>query len=359
METINFSGLKYLITFHKLCGNSYFGASVDKNAKNLYLYRVISIVWNLLYIGYTLYCGYEYFWDNIESFNETKSNSSKLSIISILKMMGEAGYYVQTIVINILLIVRGNKILKLFRAQSFKFIDSESESKIGFRIVLIQLVLSLTSETAVVVSEIISSTKDFKLSKYLNHFILYFSNMITISSIISLIAYQSKIISIQFDNICENLSSENLPEMYQFMCRTNRFVKKFDSLISTVIFMNIFNNCIISIVYLSLIAVNDDLLLNMLCLTENLFLIITLCYSCDIIPKRIKKFTHEIQELLSFSTDLNQYLILIKMNLIKRKMGFTALGLMKINSETIISAFALILSYSVIITQTSHKYELY
>jgi hypothetical protein len=359
METINFSGLKYLITLHKLCGNSYFRASVEKNTKNLYLYRVISIVWNLIYIGFTLYCGYGFFWDNIKSFSEIESNSSRLSIISILRMMGEAGYYVQTLVINILLIVRGNKILKLFRAQSFKFIDSESERKIGFRIVLIQFVLCLTSETALVVLEIIYSAKDFKLSKFLKQFILYFSNMITISSIISLIAYESKVISIKFDNICENLSSENLPEMYLFMCRTNRFVKKFNSLISIVIFMNIFNNCILSIVYLSLIAVNDHLFLNIIALTENLFLIITLCYSCDIIPKRIKKFTHEIQELLSFSNDLNQQLMQIKIDFIKRKTGFTALGLIKINSETIISAYALILSYSIIIIQTSYKNELY
>jgi hypothetical protein len=29
--------------------------------------------------------------------------------------------------------VRGNKIIELFKAQSFKFIDSENERKIGFR----------------------------------------------------------------------------------------------------------------------------------------------------------------------------------------------------------------------------------
>ncbi len=76
---IPFSDLRYLTTFHKFCGNSYFGASVDKNIAKLN--RVISIAWNLIYIGFSLYCSFQFFSDSIKSFNEFALNSSKLSII--------------------------------------------------------------------------------------------------------------------------------------------------------------------------------------------------------------------------------------------------------------------------------------
>jgi hypothetical protein len=359
MNSIPFSGLRYLINFHKFCGISYFGASVDKNVNNMY--RVISIAWNLIYIGFTFYSGIQFFKDSIKSFNEIKSNSSKAPIISILNIIGVTGYYVQSFAINILIMIRGNKILGLIKAQSFKFIDSESERKIGFRIAFVQFFLLFTFETIYVVFEFIYSTEGFILSKFCSHLILYFSSQITISSIISLITYQSKIISIQFDKISDNFLPKDLSVIYQFICGINSFVKKFDSLISSVIFMNIFNSTIICIVYLCLTAVefNEKLLLYMISLTVNLILMTILCYSCDIIPKRIQNFSEEIQELLLFSknhsnsADLSLHLMQIKINFLKQEIGFTAFGLIKINSKTMLSVFALILSYSVVLIQTS------
>ncbi len=359
MNSIPFSGLRYLINFHKFCGISYFGASVDKNVNNIY--RVTSIAWNLIYIGLTFYSSIQFFTDNIKSFTEIKSNSSKSSIISILNIIGVTGYHVQIFAINILLMIRGNRILELIKAQSFKFIDSESERKIGFRIAFVQFVLLFTFEAIYVVFECIYSTEGFIVSKFFSNLIIYFSSLVTISSIISLIAYQSKIISIQIDKISDNFSPKDLSVIYQFICRINSFVKKFDSLISSVIFMNIFNSIIICIVYLCLTAVefNNKFPLYVINLTVNLVLIIILCYSCDIIPKRIQNFSEDIQELLLFSkiysnpVDLNQHLMQIKINFLKQEIGFTAFGLIKINSKTMLSVFALILSYSVVLIQTS------
>jgi hypothetical protein len=260
--------------------------------------------------------------------------------------------------------IRGNKFLNLFKDQSFNFIDSESERKTGFRIAFVQFFVLFTLETVSNILEFNSETEGFNILDFSIHNILYVSFMINITSIISLIAYQSKIVSIQIDRIYANFSPKNLPEIYQFICKTNRFVKKFDSLISSVIFMNLFNSSIICIAYLCLIAddLNDKYFVNFHSITslaENLFLIITLCYSCDIILTRIKKLTDEIQELFSrfhsSSNDLNQLLMQIKINFIKQEIGFTAFGLIKINSKTIISVFAVILSYSVVIIQTSYR----
>jgi hypothetical protein len=127
--------------------------------------------------------------------------------------------------------VRGNKILELFKAQSIEFIDSESERKIGFRIAFTQFILLFTLETIFAILEFIYSTEGFILSNYVINLIMYFSGMINISSIISLIAYKSKIISSQIDKLSDNFLPKDLSEIYRFICRTKRFVKKFDSLI--------------------------------------------------------------------------------------------------------------------------------
>jgi hypothetical protein len=87
--------------------------------------------------------------------------------------------------------------------------------------------------------------------------------------------------------------------------------------------MNIFNSSIICIAYLCLIVVefNNNLILRIMALIDNSFLIITLCYSCDIIPERINKFSDEIQKILSLNknyssySDLNQHLIQIKIRM--------------------------------------------
>jgi hypothetical protein len=255
--------------------------------------------------------------------------------------------------------IRGNKFVELFKAQSLEFIDSQNERKIGFCFAFIHFTLFFVSKTIFAVLEFIYSTEGFIVSEFFIHLILHFSVMINVSSIISLIAYESKIISKQIDNFSASFSLKSLPQVYRFICKTNKFVKKFDSLISFVIFINIFNSSIICVAYLCLIAVqfNNNVLLSIISLTENSLLIMILCYSCDIIPKRINHFLEEIQELLStsknfsFSIDLIQ----IKMNFILEDIGFTALGLIKINSKTIISVFAVILSYSVVIIQTSYE----
>jgi len=115
------------------------------------------------------------------------------------------------------------------------------------------------------------------------------------------------------------------------------------------IFMLIFNSIVICIAYLCLIKVevyDKNSILKIISLLENILLLITLCHSCDMIPRRIKEFSDKIEEsMLEYGyTDVNQRLILV---------GFTGMDLFKMNSNTILSVFALILSNSVILIQTS------
>jgi hypothetical protein len=73
------------------------------------------------------------------------------------------------------------------------------------------------------------------------------------------------------------------------------------------------------------------------------------------VPKKIKEFSDKIEELMSdyVYTDVNQNLIIVQIDFLKQDIGFTGMGFFKINSNTIISVFALVLSNSVILIQTS------
>ncbi len=82
---------------------------------------------------------------------------------------------------------------------------------------------------------------------------------------------------------------------------------------------------------------------------------------CDIIPKNFDEFCDKLEEKISeFTFDnqmdyLYQYSLLTKIKAFKQDIGFTAFNLFKVSTNTIISCLALILSYSVILIQTSYE----
>jgi hypothetical protein len=65
----------------------------------------------------------------------------------------------------------------------------------------------------------------------------------------------------------------------------------------------------------------------------------------------VSKFADKIEELISEcgNTDVNQYLILVKLNFLKQETGFSGMDFFKMKSNTIFSVLALILSISVIL----------
>jgi hypothetical protein len=292
-------------------------------------------------------------------------NSSKSLIISILTTVGITGYYIQSFVINISFLNKGKEILELIKTQSTKLIDTKSES-VGLNIIFIQFILVFAPEITFMFLKLTVLEEKFLIFKNFLIFIQFFSLLINISSIISLIAYQSKIISLQLNQMSVNFLSTDLIEIYRFICKVNTFVKKFDSLISSKVFMLIFNSSVICIAYLCLLTVDFKnklfLVLCIISLLENILLLTALCYSCELIPKKIKIFCDKIEESMSeyvsintSLNDLNNYLILSKINTIKQEIGFTAMGLFKVNSNAILSVFAVILSYSIVLIQTSSQ----
>ena len=97
---------------------------------------------------------------------------------------------------------------------------------------------------------------------------------------------------------------------------------------------------------------------------ENTSIILYLTIACNIIPKSFDQLLHKVvthlSELMPKNTQQyannhrnNDNSIVMNLNYIKTEMGFTALGIYKIDIKTFISLISLILSYSVILIQTN------
>ncbi len=138
--------------------------------------------------------------------------------------------------------IRGKKILDLIKGQTLEFIDDKSEKKIGFFIALAQLSINFFMKLFFILfyfDIFFKSYAPFSLKLFVISFIISFLNFNFQTTIISLIAYQSYIVSKQLTNILNDFSHSNLENIYQFVRKTNIFIKRLDKLISIFIFLTI------------------------------------------------------------------------------------------------------------------------
>jgi hypothetical protein len=264
--------------------------------------------------------------------------------------------------------IRGNKIVLLLRSQTLEYVDDKSEKKIGFNIavkqflfgfllqILINLLFhgyySIEYKTRIDIKEFLKS---------LIHYFLIFNSQTTITAII---AYQSHIVSHQLNRILNSILCSDIQNVYRFVSETNDFIKKLDALISPLILISLFFSVNICIAFFCMFAIDPKnyLILSIGSIIVSLSLMISNCLTCDKIPKEFEKFFDKLENSVTKSklnsqllTQLYEHSLLSKANAIGLKIGFTACNLYKISTNTIISCLALILSYSVVLIQTSNE----
>jgi hypothetical protein len=260
--------------------------------------------------------------------------------------------------------IKGNKILNLMRSQALDYIDYRIEKKIGFIIALAQFLICFFIELFInfLFNGFSIGSNSFDLKNFFRSTFMYFLIFNSQSIIISLIAYQSHIVSKKLSIVSKDFlhSKQNI---HQIVCKINGFLNKLDELISLSVLIIISLNTTICISYLCMFAINPKKfsIISIASILESLTLLISTCLTCDIIPKDFKKFCNKFEESLSespFNNQLDylyQYSLLTKINAIKQDIGFTAFNLFKVSTNTIISCLALIISYSVILIQTSYE----
>jgi hypothetical protein len=164
---------------------------------------------------------------------------------------------------------------------------------------IIRIFLALAQFLISIILEILEI--NMKIEKILFDFVLYVLIFSSQLSITTLIAYQSLIVSQQLENISKKFSQTSIQNIYRFICKTNAFIQDLDELFSLFISISLFFSIVISITFVYLLGIDPKkfLITCLALISETLIILITLCLSCDIIPKSFKKFCNELEKHVS------------------------------------------------------------
>ena len=178
-------------------------------------------------------------------------------------------------------------------------------------------------------------------------------------TLVSLIAYKCFMVCQQFNVIYDDYH-DKLDILYDYIHAIRKSIKSFNNYISFYMFefmVSYIIVCVASICHIALKA-TDFMLVSMLLagLTGLLYLFL-MCWICDSIPSGFQKLYNKLEDVKSGKL-LNAYkqsdrLVMIQLKQISPEIGFTTFGLIQVNANTFMQSLALIISYSVIITQTN------
>jgi hypothetical protein len=116
-ERKSFTGLKYIVNFNRIFSVTYFGVQFNKVKEDLSLVKkIVMVSWSIIFMAVSTYNFYE----NLNSLAEAMSknwifNSSKSYVLYVVLIYGTIGYHIQSFVIQILLLLRGSKIINLMK----------------------------------------------------------------------------------------------------------------------------------------------------------------------------------------------------------------------------------------------------
>ena len=134
------SGLKYLILYHRITGNTYFNSKYD-NSKSL-LVKIILILASLLNLSIIMYSSFvniNFFYKSEKNKDMSSSSKTKKSgLFFVLFLIQLIGYSIITLFVFLILLIRGKHILNFLQNQDFILIDSKTERRIALKIILIQ-----------------------------------------------------------------------------------------------------------------------------------------------------------------------------------------------------------------------------
>ena len=360
-------GLKCIVFYDRLIGNTHFGWNFGQKLSKRK--RCLLIIWNLVFLSLVsihCYIGLKNSFLNSDTefdLNNYRPDASKHTKILplILFSVGFVTYTVQTLSIGIFLVLRGPNILDIINTEDIIKVDPKYEKKIGIILVVIRFILTTAFITTIGI--VMYDNYAVSESRFSNLIILmsllYFLSVNTQLIVTSLILYKSLIISKQFESLSE---MEDLSTIFDNICKVNQTIERFDSLISGYTLFKLAMNTLVCISFSCMLSIvpEENPTNSVSHVVTSFLLIFVLCLVCDIIPKRFHKLLKKLKTKFEANTRskslcerVYSHVIMIRMNEIKSEMYFTAFGLFRVNTNTLLSSMALIISYSIIIIQTT------
>ena len=359
------SGLKYLVTYHKITGITYLGWDFGK-IKSWWV-KVFYFIWQCCLFILAIYFALNDFTTlfNMDKLQTKMAVSATSALVFLLYQMGNIGYVLTVMYCFILLLLRGRKMLALLQGQQFRP-EPKTERWIGIKTLIIQIGLTCTVE--MVIFPLLRYFKDghpFSNLGKVGYTIMYTFILNIKMCLIALMMYQSYSIEAELRYMTKNFTSlKQLNAIYDEVLQIQRTMKKFNKFINHFIGMSITFGSICTITYVNLLYFDTIRKIDFSIggMSECLSLIFIICYFSNKPNHNYNKLLDKFEKLELKNTKAGtidkvviDFSIVNRMYSIREDLCFTALGLYKIDIKTFLSIISIIITFAVILIQTNDQ----
>ena len=231
------SGLKFLITYDKFTGNTYWGSSID--GKQTKLRKTVQILWNILISSLIISDFYTTFKRFLFKYLNKQLINYNSTLLYGIYGLGFICFISQTLLNTIFLFLRGKYILDNLKAEQIVKIDKRYEKRVGIYIIVIKIVISIMQCIVCIFYEGVQEFFQMDYITILYQLFLLFVSSNTRLHVISLIAYKCLIVSKQIQNIIGyehrirniGIKTLNMRTIYQIVNKIYKSFKCFDRLV--------------------------------------------------------------------------------------------------------------------------------
>ena len=237
-------------------------------------------------------------------------------------------------------------------------INPRIERKIGIYITCVQLLTTLMATSVVLYNMYIFNMTNPTLTIHMFVLIgfLLFMSINNQAHLLSLVIYKCIMISLEVKHIPDNYTNISLPIIYQNLHRIYTSVHKFNEVFSLYFAVVVFVYSVgcISFVCTLTLALYLDIIQPIASLIYSILILLFLCYLPHLIKREFRKLIETLEnKYCSGNMATNERLLLMQIEALDMKLCLSAMNTFEINSKTFISCMAFILTYSVVLIQTT------
>jgi hypothetical protein len=354
----NYSGIEWIVFAHRIYGLSYNGYKIKFK-----WFKAVLLLWNLL-VPLTYVLSLTFVFNEDLSIPEKKEQKTKFSLVYVLFYIAFINHVFENCFIYLIIMIKGNKILEWIQ---MKIVP---ECRIDDR--LFGSVIIVTQISIVYIFTIVWLSSGYiQLSLFQLFVTIIMSpiDSVTPLLVIGLIIYKSKIISLQIRYLKENFKNYNLHELYLILVKLKQNINELSESFSPILLVIIINSTLVIISFICVIALNFESLNTFTkikyfsALSLHSIIILCLCYFCGLIPNMVTSFVQFIEinankDLRSECLSKDWKKMSIKQDLIlilntSKEIAINVSSLFDINFSTTLSIISAIISYTVILIQTT------
>ena len=369
-------GLNIMLNYHRITGNTYFGWNYNKKISTSR--KVMAFMWNMVILTiqliFTLLMAqvslsssqdgqvYSQVNKTMETTCFQDSNQTKKPLIVYILFSSSTFLFTfQTIIIYIYMIIFGGKILDNLSRSKLRMAIPEDKSFVIKYLLARSLYIIISITLHIILSWDTGPATSFKdmdiaiAPLFLLGLALSISHQVVVNDFL---VYKCFTVNKQFKQILETNVSNDLDLVYKTVYKLNDSLTEFNRCISPMLLLNLFLYSLMSVSSICQLALMSNVRRehNLLSVVVSVLLSAFLCFVCNTVPQSVSSLTDKLESRYLFdrhnqSMDPNDKQTILQLRELSARIGLTAMGLFRINANTLLSCLALIVTYSVIIIQ--------